>query len=120
MVQKGVPASLRIDCRGRAPAYPTGDVEMGGDVVDPSASLADCSGSFAATLSSATAPLEFGFTAAHTTFLACCGSFTGSMNPDCVVKSVRIRHRITSASFLTAIDATPANMASRIRPRHTI
>ena len=52
---------------------------------------------------------------AHTTFLACCGSFTGCMNPDCVVKLLRIRHRVMSASFLMAIDATPANMASPIR-----
>ena len=37
------------------------------------------------------------------------------MNPDCVVKSARIRHRVMSASFLMGIDATPANMASRIR-----
>ena len=47
--------------------------------------------------------------------LTCGGPFIGSMNSGCVVKSAGVNHRVMSASFLMAIDATPANMASPIR-----
>ena len=122
MAQRGVPALLRIGCLGARAAVPDREALRCAAMLSTPARRWLIVLLLRRHISSATGqrPVEFGFTPAHTMFLAWCGSFTGSMNPDCVAKSVRIRHRITSASFLTAIDATPANIASRIRPQHTI
>ena len=120
MAQRSVAALLRIGCLGARAAVPDRGAKVRCDVMNSSASLADYlapspphyprrrGGALLSSASRGTHEIVDMVRLLYWLY-----------NPDCVAKSVRIRHRIMSASFLMAIDATPANMASRIQ-RHTI